>query len=117
MLEIPEPIRRLLIRATVSGRSDLLGVPSVVVAASNRSVSDDFYDFQRRPITRRVAPSSFLPSTTAGPSTFVPAIRCYSAHAGLSKDEVQGRILDLLKNFDKVRNHTQFGSFAASCTD
>ncbi|KAG9598465.1 hypothetical protein KCU77_g23657, partial [Aureobasidium melanogenum] len=54
------------------------------------------------PITRRVAPSSFLPSTTAAPSTFVSAVRCYSAHAGLSKDEVQGRILDLLKNFDKV---------------
>jgi hypothetical protein len=31
------------------------------------------------------------------------AARCYSAAAGLSKDEVQGRILDLLKNFDKVR--------------
>ncbi|KAI4789065.1 acyl carrier protein [Aureobasidium sp. EXF-8846] len=56
------------------------------------------------PLTRRVAPSSFLPSTTAAPSTFVSAVRCYSAHAGLSKDEVSGRILDLLKNFDKVRN-------------
>merc|ERR1711964_932293 len=29
-------------------------------------------------------------------------VRCYAASAGLSKDEVQGRILDLLKNFDKV---------------
>ena len=34
----------------------------------------------------------------------VPSIRFYSAHAGLSQDEVQGRILDLLKNFDKVRH-------------
>lgn len=59
------------------------------------------------PITRRVAPSSFLPSTTAAPSTLVSAVRCYSAHAGLSKDEVQGRILDLLKNFDKVRNSNE----------
>ncbi|KAG8628641.1 hypothetical protein KVT40_002506 [Elsinoe batatas] len=32
----------------------------------------------------------------------LPSIRLYSAHAGLSKDEVEGRILDLLKNFDKV---------------
>jgi NADH dehydrogenase (ubiquinone) 1 alpha/beta subcomplex 1, acyl-carrier protein len=30
------------------------------------------------------------------------AIRCYSAPAGLSKEEVQGRIMDLLKGFDKV---------------
>ncbi|KAI5244532.1 acyl carrier protein [Aureobasidium subglaciale] len=59
------------------------------------------------PITRRVAPS-FLPSTTAAPSTFVSAIRCYSAHAGLSKDEVQGRILDLLKNFDKLSAQSHF---------
>ncbi|KAI5206636.1 acyl carrier protein [Aureobasidium subglaciale] len=59
------------------------------------------------PVTRRVAPS-FLPSTTAAPSTFVSAIRCYSAHAGLSKDEVQGRILDLLKNFDKLSAQSHF---------
>lgn len=32
----------------------------------------------------------------------LPSIRCYSAPAGLSRDEVQGRIMDLLKNFDKV---------------
>jgi NADH dehydrogenase (ubiquinone) 1 alpha/beta subcomplex 1 len=31
------------------------------------------------------------------------AARCYSASAGLTKEEVQGRIMDLLKNFDKVR--------------
>jgi hypothetical protein len=30
------------------------------------------------------------------------AVRCYSAAAGLSKSEVEGRIVDLLKNFDKV---------------
>ncbi|KAI4728337.1 acyl carrier protein [Aureobasidium sp. EXF-10728] len=60
------------------------------------------------PITRCVAPSSFLPSTTAAPSTFVSAVRCYSAHAGLSKDEVQGRILDLLKNFDKLSAQSHF---------
>ncbi|BDD60647.1 hypothetical protein MPDQ_006631 [Monascus purpureus] len=30
------------------------------------------------------------------------AIRFYSAPAGLAKDEVEGRIVNLLKNFDKV---------------
>ena len=37
------------------------------------------------------------------PSFVVPSVRCYSASAGLTKDEVQGRIFDVLKNFDKVR--------------
>ncbi|KIV96427.1 Acyl carrier protein, mitochondrial [Exophiala mesophila] len=36
------------------------------------------------------------------PSFVVPSVRCYSASAGLTKDEVQGRIFDVLKNFDKV---------------
>lgn len=34
----------------------------------------------------------------------ISAVRCYASSSGLSKDEVTGRILDLLKNFDKVRN-------------
>jgi hypothetical protein len=34
-------------------------------------------------------------------SAFQPS-RSYASHAGLAKDEVQGRILDLLKGFDKV---------------
>ena len=33
----------------------------------------------------------------------IPSLRWYSAPAGLAKEEVQGRIIDLLKNFDKVR--------------
>lgn len=57
-------------------------------------------------VASRVVPNSFLMSRTAGPSTMIPSIRAYSAHAGLSQDEVQGRILDLLKNFDKV-GHAQ----------
>jgi len=36
------------------------------------------------------------------PSVYFQAVRCYAASAGLSKDEVTGRIMDLLKNFDKV---------------
>ena len=55
------------------------------------------------PIVRRATPSAFFPSKIVAPSASIPSIRFYSAHAGLSKDEVQGRIVDLLKNFDKVR--------------
>lgn len=57
------------------------------------------------PVASRVIPSSFAASRTAAPSLSVSAFRFYSAPSGLSQDEVQGRILDLLKNFDKVRSH------------
>ncbi|KAJ5364242.1 secondary metabolism biosynthetic enzyme [Penicillium cataractarum] len=36
------------------------------------------------------------------PSLVSQSIRFYSAPAGLSKDEIEGRIVNLLKNFDKV---------------
>jgi hypothetical protein len=47
-------------------------------------------------------------SPIARPAQFAPrfalqAVRLYSAPAGLSKDEIEGRIVNLLKNFDKVR--------------
>lgn len=53
------------------------------------------------PITR---PASAIPSFQYAPSVF-NAARCYSAAAGLAKPEVEGRIVDLLKNFDKVSAH------------
>jgi len=49
----------------------------------------------------RPAASSFVTKSQFAPSQF-QAVRCYSAAAGLQKDEVESRILDLLKNFDKV---------------
>lgn len=53
------------------------------------------------PITR---PASAIPTFQYAPSVF-NAARCYSAAAGLAKPEVEGRIVDLLKNFDKVSAH------------
>lgn len=54
---------------------------------------------RQTPILRQ---TPFLQSSKVAPSFAIQSIRCYSAPAGLSKDEVQGRIMDLLKNFDKV---------------
>jgi len=51
--------------------------------------------------TRSISPI-IKSKTFATPAIKSSFIRCYSAHAGLNKDEIQGRILDLLKNFDKV---------------
>ncbi|KHJ32509.1 putative acyl carrier protein [Erysiphe necator] len=46
--------------------------------------------------------STIIPASHTTPSTF-QSVRWYSAAAALSEQEVQGRILDLLKNFDKVK--------------
>jgi NADH dehydrogenase (ubiquinone) 1 alpha/beta subcomplex 1 len=40
------------------------------------------------------------------------SIRAYSAPAGLNKSEVEGRIVNLLKNFDKVRQNVIGPRFA-----
>lgn len=53
-------------------------------------------------MARSVPRPSFIQSKQASPSVYFQAVRCYSASAGLSQDEVTGRIMDLLKNFDKV---------------
>jgi len=53
------------------------------------------------PIARPVAANPFLKKSQFAPAAF-QAARCYSAAAGLQKNEVEGRIVDLLKNFDKV---------------
>lgn len=68
----------------------------------------------RASVPRAVRAPASLPirsSPIARPSQFSPcfvsqAVRLYSAPAGLSKDEVEGRIVNLLKNFDKVRRPT-----------
>ncbi|KUJ10657.1 acyl carrier protein-like protein [Mollisia scopiformis] len=52
-------------------------------------------------IARPSLSSSVVTKSRFAPSAF-QAARCYSAAAGLSKTEVEGRIVDLLKNFDKV---------------
>ncbi|KAF2147239.1 uncharacterized protein K452DRAFT_282229 [Aplosporella prunicola CBS 121167] len=56
------------------------------------------------PIARPVAPAFFAHSKQRLPAASFQAIRFYSAHGGLSQEEVQGRILDLLKGFDKVQD-------------
>jgi NADH dehydrogenase (ubiquinone) 1 alpha/beta subcomplex 1, acyl-carrier protein len=69
---------------------------SVVLAAS-RAVST------RAAIRPSGIPQRF--SRLAFPQTksFVPlGVRCYASGGGLQEDEVKGRIMDLLKNFDKV---------------
>lgn len=52
------------------------------------------FQLRSSPVARR---SQFTPAFS------YQAVRLYSAPAGLQKNEVEGRIVNLLKNFDKVR--------------
>jgi hypothetical protein len=54
------------------------------------------------PIARPAARSFLFQAKPCVPTVRFQAVRCYSASASLSKDEIEGRIMDLLKNFDKV---------------
>ncbi|KAI9860154.1 MAG: Acyl carrier protein, mitochondrial [Trichoglossum hirsutum] len=50
------------------------------------------------------ATSNIARSTHFAPALSSSAVRFYSAPAGLTQEQVEGRILDLLKNFDKVND-------------
>lgn len=54
------------------------------------------------PIARPVVPTLRAQSRQQLPAACFQAVRCYSAGGALNRDEAEGRILDLLKNFDKV---------------
>ncbi|RAL64742.1 hypothetical protein DID88_001773 [Monilinia fructigena] len=60
-------------------------------------------------VARPIAPSSFVTKSRFAPSAF-QAARCYSAAAGLNKAEVEGRILSLLSNFDKLSASAHFSN-------
>ncbi|KAJ5084468.1 Acyl carrier protein (ACP) [Penicillium alfredii] len=57
----------------------------------------------RTPAPFHIRSSPIAARASQFPPCFVSqAVRLYSAPAGLSKNEVEGRIVNLLKNFDKV---------------
>ncbi|KAF4547451.1 putative acyl carrier protein [Elsinoe fawcettii] len=70
-----------------------------------------------RPITQSIIRPSLSISPNTPHAAAIPSIRFYSAHAGLSKDEVEGRILDLLKNFDKVTDASKLTGSAHFTND
>ncbi|KAJ4411812.1 mitochondrial acyl carrier protein [Didymella pomorum] len=51
---------------------------------------------------------AFVQPKQITPAAYFQAVRSYASSAGLSNDEVQGRILDLLKNFDKLNGESHF---------
>ena len=76
---------------------------TVAVRALRAASRAPVASLRQSPALRTQIPS-LLQSSQIAPSFALPSIRCYSAPSGLSREEVQGRIMDLLKNFDKVRS-------------
>ncbi|WPB06751.1 uncharacterized protein RHO25_011411 [Cercospora beticola] len=63
------------------------------------------------PVARTAAiRSPFVTSRISSPATRIAAIRCYATSSGLGQEEVTGRILDLLKNFDKVQDPSKLSA-------
>lgn len=62
-----------------------------------------------RPAVRTAIRSPFITSRVSSPATTISAVRCYASSSGIGQEEVTGRILDLLKNFDKVRRMIEAG--------
>ena len=120
--EIRQDLRRLTESLAVSHKRSLISssyIPNRTLSLANET-QRDYFDMFRTAIYRsagafpRLAVSKTIstslaarPSSLFRPSQFavsrsIPTFRCYSAPAGLGKPEVEGRIIDLLKNFDKV---------------
>ena len=63
-------------------------------------------------VPRIVALYSRTTSNRPSLSTSYNGARFYSAPAGLERQEVEGRIMDLLKNFDKVGSYNSYPIFS-----
>ncbi|KXT09981.1 hypothetical protein AC579_9367 [Pseudocercospora musae] len=61
-----------------------------------------------QPAVRTYIRSPFVTSRISTPATRIAAVRCYASASGLGQEEVTGRILDLLKNFDKLSATSHF---------
>jgi hypothetical protein len=73
------------------------------IVRSARAVAQVSARSYSTPAFRRAIPTPFAAARTVAPVSRITAVRCYAAGSGLNQEEVTGRILDLLKNFDKVR--------------
>ncbi|GAB1733521.1 hypothetical protein KC363_g7011 [Hortaea werneckii] len=71
----------------------------------------------QRPAVQTAFRAPFVQSRISTPATSISAIRSYASSSGLSQDEVTGRILDLLKNFDKVSDASKLAPTAHFTND
>jgi len=84
-------------------------------AAASRLLRASLHRPIRIPVSQRI-------NLPVRPSQFVPcfqyqANRLYSAPTGLSRDEVEGRIVNLLKNFSKVSDPSKINGTSHFAND
>nr|POF15616.1 acyl carrier protein, mitochondrial [Quercus suber] len=64
----------------------------------------------QRPAFQAAIRTPFVSQRIATPASAISAVRCYASGSGLGQEEVTGRILDLLKNFDKVQDASKLAA-------
>ncbi|KAK2763820.1 Acyl carrier protein, mitochondrial [Arachnomyces sp. PD_36] len=73
---------------------------------------------RRSPLSLQTPRSSpIIRSSQFAPCFNCQAVRSYSAPAGLTKNEVEGRIVDLVKNFDKVSDASKINGTSHFAND
>ena len=80
------------------------------IVRSARAVAQVSARSYSTPAFRRAIPTPFAAARTVAPVSRITAVRCYAAGSGLNQEEVTGRILDLLKNFDKVSDPSKLSA-------
>ncbi|KAK5137191.1 hypothetical protein LTR08_000696 [Meristemomyces frigidus] len=66
----------------------------------------------QRPAVQTAFRTPFVQSRISTPASSISAVRCYASSSSLNQDEITGRIIDLLKNFDKVQDATKLAPTA-----
>jgi hypothetical protein len=103
------PLSTLYNTLDIMFRTALLRSARCAVQASARA---------QQPAVRRAIVTPFVTSRTSTPAFSISAVRSYASGSGLGQEEVTGRIMDLLKNFDKVRGmKTWMRMYGGACTD
>ncbi|KAK3718019.1 mitochondrial acyl carrier protein [Vermiconidia calcicola] len=64
----------------------------------------------QQPVVRRAVASPFISTRISTPATSISAVRFYASGSGLGQEEITGRIMDLLKNFDKVNDPSKLSA-------
>ncbi|MCJ1236411.1 Acyl carrier protein, mitochondrial [Varicellaria rhodocarpa] len=73
--------------------------------------------FTQAPILRSICLYTTVISHRSPSSRNIQGVRWYSAPAGLGKGEIEGRIVDLLKNFDKVSDASKLSNTSHFAND
>lgn len=115
LLYTPKPLLPLLkmFRSTVSRAA--ASATRTLAARSATAATPRFASFASAALSgRRIVAA---PAAAARPVMASMAVRWYSAGGGLEKEEVEGRIVSLLKGFDKVTDASKITSTAHFAND